>query len=304
MKQNSYLLSIITPTYNRSRQLRNLYDSLANQNNHKFNWYIIDDGSTDDTNEVVSSFKNSFFEIKFYSQTNLGKHKALNNVLQLVNSELVFIVDSDDILTPDAVDTIYLDWTNNKDEELIGLSYLRKDTRGFIIGDKFTSIKVISTHASERIINDVKGDKAEVWKTSEFKRIPFLEFDNERFFSEQHKYLALSGPGKILFVNKAIYICEYLEDGLSSKIRQLQYENPSGTLANAVSLSQRLFPIKIRLKALLKIYAYGHISGIRFLTVFRDSDYGLHWLLLTPLGLMYEYYLRIHYNLHKFLVKS
>lgn len=303
MVNKKEFLTIITATYNRSAKLRELYISLLKQTNTNFKWLILDDGSVDDTRELQKGFVTNLFEIIYFYQENSGKHKIINRFINLVSTDLVFIVDSDDLLIPDAVETIYLDWTN-KNDKLIGLSFLRKDTRGSIIGDEFTSDRLISTHSKERIINNVKGDKAEVWRTSEFKRIPFLEFDNERFFSEQHKYLALSGPGKILFVNKAIYICEYLEGGLSSRIRQLQFENPSGTLANAVPLTQKVYSINTRLKAFLKVYAFSHISGVRFLTVFRDCDYEIHWLLLTPLGSIYKYYLILNYNFHKLFKRS
>jgi glycosyltransferase involved in cell wall biosynthesis len=299
MKSYNSLITIITPSYNRANDLRNLYDSLTRQTVLNFTWFIVDDGSTDDTIEVVSSFGKNLFEIVFFVQENSGKHRAINNVIDQVKSELVFIVDSDDLLTSDAIETIIFDWSNSE-EELIGLTYLRKDTRGFVIGDEFTSNKLISNHSVERIINNVKGDKAEVWKTLEFKRIPFLEFDNEIFFSEQHKYLALSDRGKMMFINSPIYICEYLDGGLSSRIRLLQFENPSGTLANAVPLTNKVYSINIRFKAFLKIYAFSQISGIRFFTVFRDCDYELHWLLLSPIGLLYKHYLSIKYILYKF----
>jgi glycosyltransferase involved in cell wall biosynthesis len=303
MTSTDHLVTIVTPSYNRSQRLKNLYNSLLRQTCYSFLWIIIDDGSTDSTKDVVKEFNTNLFEIKFFTQKNSGKHRAINNIVDYVSSELIFIVDSDDMLTFDAIETIYSDFYS-VEKKLIGLSYLRSDTQGYIIGDEFTSDRLLSTHADERIINNIEGDKAEVWKTSEFKKIPFLEFDNERFFSEQHKYLAMSGTGEILFRNKSIYICEYLPDGLSSKIRKLQYENPSGALANAVALTIKSYPFKTRFKAFLKVYSYSRISGVRFLTVFRGSDYELRWLLLTPIGSLYHLYLVLDYKFHGLLNRS
>ena len=303
MKSTEVFLSVITPSYNRSNELKNLYYSLQSQTCFNFAWIIVDDGRTDDTNEIVSTFNTNLFKINYVSQENSGKHRAINYISENLNSECLFIVDSDDILTSDAIETIYYDWYNAK-EEIIGLSYLRIDIHGNTIGDEFTSDNLYSTHVTERIINYIRGDKAEIWKTSEFNRIPFLEFEGERFFSEQHKYLALSGKGKILFRNKAIYISEYLKGGLSSIIRILQFENPSGTLANSVALTNRFYPLKTRLKAFLMIFAFSRISGVQFLTVFRDCDYELQWLLLTPIGLLYHRFVILYYNFHNQLYSS
>ena len=46
-------LTIFTPTYNRAHTLSRLFDSLVNQTNYEFEWLIVDDGSTDDTEEIV-----------------------------------------------------------------------------------------------------------------------------------------------------------------------------------------------------------------------------------------------------------
>ena len=49
-------VTIITPTYNRAELLKNLYQSLEQQNNKDFEWLIVDDGSTDCTQEVVETY--------------------------------------------------------------------------------------------------------------------------------------------------------------------------------------------------------------------------------------------------------
>lgn len=295
--KNNVLITILTPTYNRSEKLICLYDSLVRQSFFNFRWLIIDDGSDDQTDKTVSTFDSSLFEIIYIYQNNSGKHKAINYAIKYIDSELVFVVDSDDYLTSDAIETVTLDWAKVS-SDTIGISYLRKFPNGKIIGNNFSNNNIVSTYSLERIVKNNIGDKAEVWKTQEFKRVQFLEFDNERFFSEQHKYLIMSGPGMMLFINKPIYVCQYLRDGLSSRIKSLQYENPLGTIANAVILSMRIYPISTRIKAFLKVYAYSRISGLKFIKIFRSCDFGIFWLILFPLGIYYEYYLKIQYKFY------
>jgi len=293
---NDSFITVITPTYNRSSHLKNLYSALCNQTNHGFNWLIIDDGSVDQTKEVVSKFTTSLFDITYVYQDNSGKHKAINSVVDMVLTELLFIVDSDDYLKNNAIETVNNDW-NAAEESIISLCYLRIRPNGTIIGNYFSSDFFVSTYSDERILRGIKGDKAEVWKTSEFKKIPFLEFKNERFFSEQHKYIMLSGSGKILFINKPIYICDYLPGGLSSNIRKLQYENPNGTIANALILSGTYFPFTVRMKSFLKLFAYSHLTNEDFRIRFKKSEFGYQWLIFTPMGILYRTWIKLQYYL-------
>lgn len=74
------LLTIFTPTYNRINELERLYSSLISQTDFRFEWLIVDDGSTDDTeNMVVSWLDTSPFPIRYIKQPNSGKHVAHNH---------------------------------------------------------------------------------------------------------------------------------------------------------------------------------------------------------------------------------
>ena len=104
-------LTIFTPTYNRAYILDNLYRSLQQQTCHDFEWLIIDDGSADDTHTLVDSWvqKENPFPIRCYYFENSGKPAEINRALDLASGELFFTVDSDDLLTPNAVELI-LQW--------------------------------------------------------------------------------------------------------------------------------------------------------------------------------------------------
>ena len=72
-------ISVITPTYNRGHLLTRCYDSLCEQEFNAFEWIIIDDGSSDDTKNVVKSFlKDGKVHIRYIYQANRGKHIAHN----------------------------------------------------------------------------------------------------------------------------------------------------------------------------------------------------------------------------------
>ena len=73
------MISIITPTYNRGYCIKNLYDSLLEQTKKDFEWIIVDDGSADDTAEIVRGWikECDIFPIFYYKQENGGKHRQL-----------------------------------------------------------------------------------------------------------------------------------------------------------------------------------------------------------------------------------
>ena len=129
-------VTVLTPTYNRADKLGILYNSLMSQTDKNFKWLIVDDGSEDNTSEIVSEFiKNADFEIEYIKKENGGKHTALNVGIGKITTDLTFIVDSDDYLTDDAIQSICTEHERFKDNDRIcGYSFLRQSPDGKING--------------------------------------------------------------------------------------------------------------------------------------------------------------------------
>ncbi len=73
------LLTVFTPAYNRAYTLQKCYESLKSQTNQSFKWLIIDDGSSDDTKELVSQWMaEGLLDITYHYQENQGMHGAHN----------------------------------------------------------------------------------------------------------------------------------------------------------------------------------------------------------------------------------
>ena len=101
------MITVFTPTYNRAYCLGNLFNSLCSQTYTDFEWLIVDDGSTDNTKSLVEGFCcNSNINIRYVYQKNGGKHRAINRGVAEARGELFFIVDSDDTLPGDSLETI------------------------------------------------------------------------------------------------------------------------------------------------------------------------------------------------------
>lgn len=217
------LLTIVTPTYNRAYILPQLYNSLRNQKkvDFEFEWLIIDDDSNDNTNEIVNVWINekNNFDIKYIKQKHGGKHRALNKAFDLANGDFIFIVDSDDLLTYDAVYLIKTWLISIQGEKgFAGVAGLKISKDGKTWGGEveFSTSYVDATNFERRKYN-LLGDKAEVYKTSVLKKFKFPEIPDEYFMTEDYCWMQIAALGyKIRWYNIPIYICEYLDDGLTN----------------------------------------------------------------------------------------
>ena len=220
MKENCYI-TIFTPTYNRCELLQNLFESLINQTVKNFEWIIVDDESTDNTNELVNKWiidDKADFKIRYFKQKHGGKHRAINKAVNYASGKFFFIVDSDDTLTNNAIQLVE-SWgkcveTRNDIAAVSGL----KVSHGISIGGNpiVQNDNWIEAGNLERKKYNLGGDKAEVYKTEILRKYPFPEFENEYFITEDVCWDAIAADGyKIRWYNEPIYECEYLDDGLT-----------------------------------------------------------------------------------------
>ena len=121
------MITVFTPTYNRGYIIQQLYDSLILQSYKNFEWLVIDDGSTDDTEELFKSFiAERKIKIHYSKVKNGGKHRAINKGLELARGNFFFIVDSDDYLPSNALERVsFFTKQIESEDALAGVSGLR-----------------------------------------------------------------------------------------------------------------------------------------------------------------------------------
>ncbi len=262
-------ITVITPSYNRGGKIGKLYSSLCEQSNKNFEWLIVDDGSSDDTKELVESWLDkSPFPIKYVYKENGGKHTALNLGISMIESELTFIVDSDDYLTEDSIQTIFdyhEKYRNRKEsDKLCGYSFLRAYSNGEVNAGEFPVDEAIDTYRQQRINNNLLGDKAEVYYTDIIKKYPFEVFAGEKFMAEDAVWLKMSGPYNMVHINRVIYICDYLEDGLTKTGRKMKIYSPYGMMyRSAVYINDPNVFLKVKIKMMLLYHIYARFAKIR-----------------------------------------
>lgn len=248
-------VTICTPTYNRSKCLINLYYSIKAQTVKDFEWIIIDDGSTDNTREVVNHIiqENNLFPIKYKYKYNGGKHTAINEALTICSGEYFFIVDSDDTITSNAIEKI-IEGFREIDKSFAGIAFNKCFSNDKIVGKTFLKEYVDAT-SLERHKNNIVGDKAEVFFTNIIKKYPFPVFENEKFLTEALIWNRIAADNyRIRWYNESIYICEYRTDGLSMNASgSTSFKGYSLYIKELLSYKKYPFKEKIRF---LGVYSY------------------------------------------------
>lgn len=104
-------ITVFTPTFNRKNKLKIAFASLLKQTTHDFVWLIIDDGSTDGTDQLIAKFQEEAdFQIIYKWKENGGRHTAVNYSYDFLQTEYVVTLDSDDELLPDAIEKMLKTW--------------------------------------------------------------------------------------------------------------------------------------------------------------------------------------------------
>jgi glycosyltransferase involved in cell wall biosynthesis len=94
------LVSIITPAYNRAGYLKETIESVLTQDYPKIEYIVLDDGSTDNTREVLEKYTGRLI---WETHPNMGEHRTVNKGWSMAHGEIVVVVNSDDTLLPGAV---------------------------------------------------------------------------------------------------------------------------------------------------------------------------------------------------------
>ena len=233
-----YKITVFTPTYNRAYILETLYRSLQRQTYQKFEWLVVDDGSSDHTQELVTSWQQEEnpFPIRYFKQENGGKCRAINRGLEMAQGELFFTVDDDDYLTDDALEKVaswdaelpdkagYCGFTGN-----LGLTPTQTPNRmfdgGYLDGTALDRYKMVEEN---RVLVD--GERAFAFYTDVHRKYLYPEFPGEKFLTEAVAWDCMANDGyKMRFYNDIIRIYEYKPDGLTNAGYKLFLNNPQGT---------------------------------------------------------------------------
>ncbi|MFD1707993.1 glycosyltransferase family 2 protein [Siminovitchia sediminis] len=285
------LLTIFTPTYNRAYCLENCYRSLVRQTNKNFIWLIIDDGSTDQTEEMVKGWmRENQIEIQYYWQENQGMHGAHNTAYQLIETELNVCIDSDDFMPDDAVEKITDCWKKYGNEKMSGIIGLDADLNNQVIGTMLPKNLEASTLFDLYYKHGVTGDKKLVYRTELTRQYPYPLFENEKYVGLAYKYYMIDQTYEMLLLNEVLCCVEYLPDGSSLNMLKQYWRNPKGFAFYRKELMQLRFAgwtFKYR-QAIHYVSCSIHLQNKQFI---KDSPSRVLTALAIPPGILLYIYL-------------
>ena len=204
-------ISVLTPTYNRGPYLKKLYKSLLSQKIKNFEWIIADDGSTDQTEQIINSFikKNKVKIIFIQSNIRIGKCVLDNILIKKANGKFVLMCDSDDFFKKDAFDFFLNKFNNFKDQfknNIIGIVSQNLSTEGISQSYyPFNYPEENKIYHYKDLRKFIKGDATLLVKKNLYKNIKFPEIDFisnegvvlEKLFSDK-KFIASKKVTKIM----------------------------------------------------------------------------------------------------------
>lgn len=262
------LITVFTPTYNRAHLLPRVYESLCQQTFRDFEWVIVDDGSTDETISVAQCWTNvsspkgevggELFPVRYFRQENGGKHRAINKGVKEARGELFFIVDSDDYLTNNALEIIYLNYNYiRKKEYYCGVCGMRAYPNMERIATNKPFDVLECTAIDFRYKFGIKGDLAEVLRTDILKLYPFPDIDGERFCPEALVWFRIAKAGyKYRFFEENIYICDYLTGGLTANILKIRIKSPQYAMLTYKEIYQSPVTNKRKVEAVILFWRF------------------------------------------------
>ena len=223
-------LTIFTPAYNRAHTLPRAFEALKEQSCKDFIWLIVDDGSTDNTKELVESFRKEDcgFQIEYIYKKNGGMHTAHNVAYQNIRTELNTCIDSDDMIGEDAVRKILDFWNEKGSEKYAGVLGFDTDFDGNVIGKGFPE-GLVTTTLSSYYRNGGSGDKKLVLRTDIVNQYPpYPEYEGEKLVPLGTLYTLIDQDYEMLVLDESLCRVEYQPDGSGASIFRQYKQSPRG----------------------------------------------------------------------------
>jgi len=287
-------LTVFTPTYNRAYCLHKGYEALCRQTCKDFEWIIIDDGSTDNTKELVDTWlqRDNCFSIRYVYKENGGMYTGYNAAIALAETELTVCIDSDDYMPDDAVEKVITYWAEHRDEGYAGIVGLDCLESGEILGDPFPqqkSINLIDLYVGRYKLNN--RDRKIFVRTDLYQSVaPMKVFPGEKDFNPHIMHLQISEKYDFLVMNEKLCVVEYQPDGMTNTIFKQYLRSPKSFRET------RLYEMRIKgtspkfvIKKTIHYVSSCIISGEPCISA---SPRKLLTVLLYPLGVLLTCYIR------------
>jgi len=285
-----YAFTVFTPTYNRRHTLPGVYDSLRAQTFSDFEWVIVDDGSSDHTDEIISVWqKEASFPIRYFYQSNRGKHVAHNRALKEAKGELFLIFDSDDSCVPEALERFHHHWLDlslEQRETFSTITALCRKKDGTGLGSEFPA-PVIDATSPQAQMRWRRDERWGVNRTDVLRMFPFPEIPGEKFIAEGLVWTRVSLAYSTRFINEPLRVVDFRPDGLSATSVQIRASNPAGARLYYQESIEAPMPLIWKVRDAMNYCRFSFHGGIRWARTLTDSAHFLLVSLCFPAGFLF-----------------
>ena len=299
-------LTVFTPAYNRAHTIWRTYESLCRQTSKDFCWLIIDDGSTDDSRQLIASWigeehltdhfsgqcPGGFF-ISYIWKENGGLHTGYNTAYANIDTELCVCIDSDDWMPDDAVEKIVQCWEEKGSSRFAGIIGLDFDTQGKPLGGFFPDNLHEAYFLDLYIDNIHRADTKEVMRTDLMKQVaPQVGFEGEKNFNPVYMLLQVCDNYPLIVLNENLCIVEYQQDDSMSRGIYRQYMNSPRSFAKLRLLEMNLKRNTLKHKFRSAIHYVSSCLISKDRNWLRNASNKCMVLLAAPFGVILSYYIK------------
>ncbi len=289
-------LTIFTPTYNRAHTLPRTYASMCRQTSDDFVWLIVDDGSTDNTRQLVDQWlAEAQVNIKYIHKENGGLYTGYNVAYLSIDTPLNMCVDSDDFIPDDAVEVIVRTWQQQGSDRfcgIIGLDFYLDTGKpiGGYFPDDLKECYYLDLYTKKIHIGDTK----QVMRTDLMRAVaPQVGYEGEKNFNPVYMLLQVCDRMPMIVLNRNLCTVEYQEtDSMSKAIFRQYFDSPrSFSKLRRLEMTLKRSDLRNILRVTTHYIATCMIARDR--RIISDSPRKMLTLALLPAGtLLYFYLLR------------
>lgn len=266
----NYKFTVFTPCYNGANTIERVFDSMNAQTYSNWEWIIINDGSTDDSEVVISKLISESQwrgQITYIKQENAGKHISWNRALGIATGDFFVPADCDDSFVPET-----LAFFNEKANELRGSEFCNSELSGIsvccydpktsnIIGTQYPEDGIVSNDIELVYKYHVRGEKWGCIRVDLLKERPFPEIKGH-FYNENYLWFSFPRDG-------------YLKANYNKKIRAYYFEQNSLTNNKTYRLDSK----KAKMQMSFELWKIWNVGSIIF--KYSPKDYFKSYIYLT-----------------------
>ena len=288
------VISVLTPTWNRASYLRRVWESLVTQSYVNFEWIVANDGSIDDTVQVVTELaqKSSFSLSLISASCRIGKSRMDNEAVRIARGEFIIWCDSDDYLMPNALEVLINTWNSiplNDRGEFCGVTALC-DTKNKILGRRYP-VNNYTDIEFNNLFNMIQSDLVIFTRSKLLKCVPFLEVD---FLIPETSVWNEIGVRKTRFVPEILERKSYGEENCLSFTGLMEYNRGR---AYALAITKRFIwndlGFKDRIQRMVNYIRYcihGEIGTGEAVALWKAGiAIKLVFLLIFPFALLFAF---------------